>query len=93
MPQVLLQEQQENLSTMKWPNNTEDSGGEIKHIFPFDFDIEEVKMEVNKATITDKQQLRIWHVRLNHLPHIKIKLLALQGGIPKRISRHPVKQP
>jgi len=44
-------------------------------------------MEVNKATIPDKQQLRKWQVRLNHLPYNKIKLLALQARIPKRISK------
>jgi hypothetical protein len=63
---------------------------EYHPVTPFDFDIdkdfdteqkEEDKLEEGKSLLGK------WHVRLNHLPFKKIKLLAEQGRLQKRVIK------
>ena len=44
--------------------------------------------EDTQLATTDKQtELMHWHYRLGHLPFIKLKQLALNGEIPKKLAK------
>jgi len=70
--------------------NIDEVAEEYHPVTPFDFNIdkdfdteqkEEDKIEEGKLLLWK------WHVRLNHLPFKKIKLLAEQGRLQKRVIK------
>jgi hypothetical protein len=49
----------------------------------------EEEEEVSFATADDQAELMRWHYRLGHLPFAKLKMLAKNGEIPRRLAKVP----
>jgi hypothetical protein len=81
----------ENSPELKEPKTHKENqvNEDIRPINPFNF-IEEIKdsseME-RRGSQYDNQQKELWrwHLKLNHLSYPKIKLMASQGKLPKRL--------
>jgi len=63
--------------------------GDIEPITPFNFDNgAQAPKKMNLTHKDDKMQKELWrsHLKLNHLSFAKIRVMALQGELPKRLN-------
>jgi len=58
----------------------------IDPITPFNFDFDSPPTLISDAKRNNNEIMQ-WHIRLNHLPFRKLRLMASMGMIPKRLSK------
>ncbi len=72
------------------PPNADESSSETICHGPLTFDPlphQEEGEDTQLATADDQTELMRWHYRLGHLPFSKLKQLALNGKIPKKLAK------
>ena len=64
----------------------EDSTSGIDPITPFNFDSDSPPTLISDAK-RHTNEIMQWHIRLNHLPFSKLRLMVSMGMIPKKLSK------
>jgi hypothetical protein len=49
----------------------------------------EIEEDIPKDTRAE-DELMIWHIRLGHMPFLKLQKMAMQGDLPKRLQKCPI---
>ena len=77
-------------AVIKQPNKIMEGNGNLEPKTPYNFetyiDTEQKQEEENKNN-DNKRHMWSRHIRPNHLPFIKIKLMVTQGRIPKLLHK------
>jgi len=79
-----------NLSDIPSPAAAEEPPSEALRSGPLTFDPRPQEEEDEHTTLTtsdDQAELMCWHYRLGHLPFLRLKQLAINGEIPKKLAK------
>ena len=76
--------------TTKQPDKIKKGEDYIETTMPFNFETSNniaQKQEEEDKTNDNKWNMWKWRIRLNHLPFVKLKLMAVQARIPKELHK------